>query len=432
MPVTIRPRPDKVGVNADSAAESSYDLLQRVSAAWTVSQDEVDVWGEDLDTNKKIGPEGRRILHSSFGDLDEKDRVHRVVPYGNGFVDGILRAFQQDLHLVVRPDDVWLAILVQFSFYVNGHAEQLRHGLVHHDGKKTMNIEMEADTTLENMDINLISKQIRPAMQGLIVDESLTEWLLPEFSTTTTDDRTVAALTLMATLKSYFEYRLTLGCGFPSVTLEGEKSDWEELAKRIQRFGTYGTEPTEWATYLSKILEKMIQSFDKPDAESIKEFWMQTAHAAGYEGSGAVETLSGWISAFCFWDDQGRKIHAFTDEGLEGLLWATETDRKRLIIDGLPFPVIRRTAIPKAISDVPLLVDDLDAGITYHTTLISGLLGMQSTNLDDGTGNGASQFQPRSGWWMLMDKTEPLVCVDPTTVSFLFGLDRLPTLGICL
>uniref|UniRef100_A0A0B7KK11 Uncharacterized protein n=1 Tax=Bionectria ochroleuca TaxID=29856 RepID=A0A0B7KK11_BIOOC len=344
MPVTIRPRPDKVGVNADSAAESSYDLLQRVSAAWTVSQDEVDVWGEDLDTNKKIGPEGRRILHSSFGDLDEKDRVHRVVPYRNGFVDGILRAFQQDLHLVVRPDDVWLAILVQFSFYVNGHAEQLRHGL------------------------------IRAAMQGLIVDESLTEWLLPEFSTTTTDDRAVAALTLMATLKSYFEYRLTLGCGFPSVTLEGEKTDWEELAKRIQRFGTYGTEPTEWATYLSKILEKMIQSFDKPDAESIKEFWMQTAHAAGYEGSGAVETLSGWISAFCFWDDQGRKIHAFTDEGLEGLLWATETDRKRLIIDGLPFPVIRRTAIPKAISDVPLLVDDLDAGTTYHTTLISGLL----------------------------------------------------------
>ena len=42
------------------------------------------------------------------------------------WVDGIIRAFQQDLHLTIRPDDVWLAILTQFSFYVNNIEEPFR------------------------------------------------------------------------------------------------------------------------------------------------------------------------------------------------------------------------------------------------------------------------------------------------------------------
>ncbi|KAI1785227.1 hypothetical protein LXA43DRAFT_151204 [Ganoderma leucocontextum] len=29
-------------------------------------------------------------------------------------------------HLRIRPDDVWLAILVQLNFYINAHAEELR------------------------------------------------------------------------------------------------------------------------------------------------------------------------------------------------------------------------------------------------------------------------------------------------------------------
>jgi hypothetical protein len=50
-------------------------------------------------------------------------------------VNGTIRAFQQDLHLVLRPDDVWLAITMQFRFYVAGHAEEMRSKLVKHAGK---------------------------------------------------------------------------------------------------------------------------------------------------------------------------------------------------------------------------------------------------------------------------------------------------------
>jgi len=42
---------------------------------------------------------------------------------------------------------------------------------------------------------------------------------MPNFSTTTDNDKSVAAITIMGTLQVYFDYYATLGCGFPSVTL---------------------------------------------------------------------------------------------------------------------------------------------------------------------------------------------------------------------
>ncbi|KAJ4286402.1 hypothetical protein N0V88_008025 [Collariella sp. IMI 366227] len=47
----------------------------------------------------------------------------------------LLRKRQQDLHLWLWPDDVWLAVLTQFSFFVNGNAEALRSFFVTHTDK---------------------------------------------------------------------------------------------------------------------------------------------------------------------------------------------------------------------------------------------------------------------------------------------------------
>jgi hypothetical protein len=114
MPVTIRPSPEKVGQNNDMTFESEEALFSRLVRAWEARHDLPE---SESRANKPI-------LHSSFrGSLAPSS----IVPYGNGFVNGVIRAFQQDLHLVLRPDDVWLAITTQFSFYVTtAHAEELR------------------------------------------------------------------------------------------------------------------------------------------------------------------------------------------------------------------------------------------------------------------------------------------------------------------
>ena len=44
-------------------------------------------------------------------------------------------------------------------------------------------------------------------------------------------------------LFSYFSYTMILTCGIPSVTLEGEKSDWERLLTRLDKLDSFGEEP---------------------------------------------------------------------------------------------------------------------------------------------------------------------------------------------
>jgi hypothetical protein len=67
-----------------------------------------------------------------FGDMGES---------ANGFVGTILDAYRMHNHVVLRPEDVWLGLLIQFSFYVNAHAEQLREHFVDHQGKRKLEIE---------------------------------------------------------------------------------------------------------------------------------------------------------------------------------------------------------------------------------------------------------------------------------------------------
>ena len=79
-----------------------------------------------------------RIIQSS---LTEEDLAsYPVEPSYNGFSDTVLRAYNQHHHLVLRPDDVWQAIILQFNFYVNAHAEDLRHLFVPHKGKKHLTV----------------------------------------------------------------------------------------------------------------------------------------------------------------------------------------------------------------------------------------------------------------------------------------------------
>ena len=124
MPVIIEPSPELVGRNTDPTVHSADGLLQHASQAWSPAYETYNR------TCKTEQPEKRRIIQSSFNELNAN--TSPVVPYRNGLVNGIIRAFEQDLHLVLRPDDIWLSILTQFSMFVNGNSEHLRTQFVAH------------------------------------------------------------------------------------------------------------------------------------------------------------------------------------------------------------------------------------------------------------------------------------------------------------
>lgn len=401
--VVTRPNPEVVGSNRDETSDSSINLLRSASKAWTYTP---NGYPEDTDTNKPIGPESREILHHSFADIDQNNGL-TVVSHGNGLVDGIISAFQQDLHLVLRPDDIWLAITIQLSFYINAHAEELRSFFVQHQGKKDLIVDLTPQT-MSNLDVALAAKLFAKLIQDNVLDPDLERWILPDFSTTTDNDISVAAMVMMATTKSYFEYSMIVGCGFPSVTLLGERDDWVNLFERLPKLATFGDEPAKWSKLLTKVVEKMIETFDRPDDQATKDFWMSAVHRTGAEGSGMLRSLSGWITAFCFWHDGGTMIHQHTDEMLlyRNVAHGEPQDRKRLVIDDVVFPIISASEVPRAVVEVPVRVLDGSAMLDYNTTIIAGSVGVTATASEN---KGApNTFQPRSGWWMLLDSVKPM------------------------
>ncbi|CUS08755.1 unnamed protein product [Tuber aestivum] len=411
MPVTVKPSPELVGRNADLTVHSAETLLAEASQAWAPERQSLN-----RRTGKMDQPDKRRIIQSSFHELNP--HTSRIIPYGNGLVNGVIRAFQQDLHLVLRPDDIWLSILTQFSMFVNGNAEHLRAQFVSHEGQKNLTVDIRPHS-IRSIDMGKFAQAMTVLIHQNVVDAQLRELIMPNFSTTTDEDKSVAAIVMMGTLQRYFTYRLRGGCGFPSVTLLGEKSDWEEVLRKVQQLPKYGAQTAEWTRLLTPIIQYMIASFSQPTSPDIKNFWLRACHAAGQDGSGDnASTISGWITAFCFFKETGQRTPEYSDEQLGRYESKTSiAERKRLVLGDAVYPIIHPSSIPKGVVSVPVVVEDHATGLEHETTMVAGSVGMAPSAADGG--GDLTTVQPRSGWWILEDSVKPIVgFTNPNTSGY--------------
>jgi hypothetical protein len=256
----------------------------------------------------KNAEQAKEILQSTFPTkVDPTIASSVVVPQRNGLVHTVLDAYNHHHALVLRPDDVWICILTQFNFFLNGpgRAEALRSKFVAHDGKKELVV--YASGTRYTVDFGALAHQMTEEIHKNVVDPELRAWILPTFSTTTPNDTVVGAVTMMATFRAYFEYGFGLTCGIPLVRLEGEREDWEDILARIEKLKEYGLETTAWYHLLRPVLSRFARAFDETDFASSDEntsFWQRVAHIE--HGGSGPSYLSGWITAFCAFSDEGK------------------------------------------------------------------------------------------------------------------------------
>ena len=147
----------------------------------------------DVFLNRRSGfeMEGTKFLSSSL----HPDQL--VYHTSNGLVDTVLRAYNQHHNLVIRPDDVWIAIISQLSFHINADAEKLRHKFVAHEGKKKLVLIIPI-TPLDKIDWDSAGDGMTDLLDDNLVDKDLATWIIPQFSTTTRVDKTVSAMLFMA------------------------------------------------------------------------------------------------------------------------------------------------------------------------------------------------------------------------------------------
>ncbi|KAF8456830.1 hypothetical protein BDZ91DRAFT_745141 [Kalaharituber pfeilii] len=250
----------------------------------------------------RVDPDAEKHCKKIIASSISSDTAHRdLVPNSNGFIDAVLRAYGGHFHLEIRPDDVWITILTQFSMFVNANAERFRYKFVSFEGKQTLRIVVDMLTSGE------IAVEMGKLLQENIVDPDLREWIVPHFTTTTAEDTIVSSVIMMATLKEYFDYEAHYICGIPSVTLHGEKKDWETLYRKIQKLKEFGLETTMWYHLLEPILGRFVRAWDDPDGEWNKQFWTRVATTHNHGGfCGPPPDLTGWITAFMPFDDKGK------------------------------------------------------------------------------------------------------------------------------
>ncbi|CEJ86513.1 hypothetical protein VHEMI04127 [[Torrubiella] hemipterigena] len=352
-----------------------------------------------------------QVIQSSFGPslLGES----HISSSNNGFVWAAIHAYSSHHHLVIRPDDVWLTIINQLGFYINANAESLRSYFVDHHGQK--HLEIGTVGTLGTVDFGQLADQMTHLISKNVKDPMLRDFVMPSFTTTTETDTAAAAVLFMGAMQKYFSYGFTIECGIPSVTLLGEVSDWESIVTKLDRLEQLGEEPKQFADLLRPIVQNMVRSFTHPDDPEVIKFWNSVADKD--EGSGYCD-YTGWIAAFCFWDEEGKALLGTSN--------------------GPGYPAIDSEKIPSGFGSVPVTVTD--DGEKLQCTMIAGSVGIQayksattissletapndttqSTEETRETDTGLlTVIQPLLGWWICENESAEIAEARETEISTL-------------
>ena len=306
-----------------------------------------------------------------------------TIPASRGFVDTCQRAYNQHHHLTLDPNHVWTAVLTQFALYVEGQGESIRDTFVDFQGKKAL--EISSGGNLFSADFGqMANRMVDEQIVKNIKDPSITNWLLPRFSTTTPTDRIVASVAIMSALQNFFEYKFSLCCGLPSVTLEGTLQDWKDLRAKLDRLPEFEVKGKDYMKKWYSMLVPIFDNFVKTKEGNGDPLWWNRICSRLGGGSGP-SYISGWLSVFAVFGQKGRWQGGTFSVGT----WLTKETSK--------WPIIDTSDLPSGVVTVPVLIDD--NGKQYHSKMFTGQF---ATEVRDHR----ERVVPRNDWCIVVPQSE--------------------------
>jgi hypothetical protein len=219
-----------------------------------------------------------RSIYSKGRLIDETSGIYAAQ---DSFVRGAIDASAMHQHLVLRPDDVWFTILTQLGFYMRKHKDDqlVRDIWASFDGKPPpKNDGWVLFGYYQNRFVESVFNQRSKASW-------LKDWVRPTvptlpnrpMGTVATEEDIMANAVFMASSSPSVEHLAPFSClnGIPSISLEGQKGDWIQLANKLTQMekGTLGKEPTEYARLLRPLLDRFVATFDMLFDPTIRLFW---------------------------------------------------------------------------------------------------------------------------------------------------------------
>jgi len=277
------------------------------------------------------------------------------------FLTGILNAYQQHRPFVLSPDIVWLLISQGFARHITNNAEEFRKEIVNFDKKKNL-IVVSTEISVGNPNSNWES--VFPQFTDQISDytgKELINILVSDFTTTTPTTRIVSEITVMETVKAYFDYKvIILGCGIPQITIEGTVEDWEKVLEKTKYISRYKLE--WWTNELQPILKQIIET---KKGKFKKSFWMDMVKTHTEKKYGSPTTIDGWIIKFFPYTKEGKK-----------------SELK---------PITKIDNLAPELVKVPFILVDVPRNKSYKMEFCGGFVGLSQNKAD-------FTLKPEIGW----------------------------------
>ena len=304
-----------------------------------------------------------KVFEYLKADIEKSSKLpDSLVTFGeHPFLTGILTAYKEHRPFVISPDIVWLLISQGFARHISNNPEESRNQIVNFENKKTLSV-LSNDIELGNPNSNW--EAVFPQFTNQISDytgKELTNILTANFSTTTQTSRIVSEITVMETVKEYFNYKIMMaGCGIPKITIDGTVEDWEKVLEKTKYISKYNLE--WWTDELQPILKQIIET---KKGKFKKKFWMNMVKSHTEKKYGSPTTINGWIIKFFPYTKEGKK-----------------TDLK---------PISKINNLASELVKVPFILEDTVNKKSYKMEFWAGFIGL-SQNKEDYT------LKPEIGW----------------------------------
>lgn len=225
----------------------------------------------------------------------------------NSFLGAFLDAYNYHGDIVLSPDDIWIAISLFVSKYIDNNAENLRKKFVMHDGKMKLVVKEYAGSLDESIALERkwdyffveMCRQIRSNTVEGVVDD-----FVCDFSTTKPVHQRISTAIIMNSFKKYFEYgRMICCCGIGNVYFEGTREDWVKVKTKLVNLLKYFVDMKDstmqkYIHHVGIILDQFISTYDgKPNVN----FWntiVSTREEQIGSGGEIATYVKGWILHF--------------------------------------------------------------------------------------------------------------------------------------
>lgn len=429
--------PATTNKNLDPARPDQKDLRQRRVNSTDGMLRRMDVYGVyyqggkflSIDASIKKNKDSRTKVKLIRGSTDPRfSHRAKVLTVKNGLLSTIIEAYNNHLNLRIRPDDIWITVLAQLSAYVNGEgrAEVLRDRLVDHDGKKQLKV-TAAWGNIYTVDFGVMALDMLDEIAKNIKNETLKEWFLPGFSTSTENDDICAAASAMCVMQEYFEYLFEILCGIPEVTLLGTPEDWALLRGKVDgllQFEAGDGHLTTWVGLLQRICDQFVESSINGSVNNMV-FWDTVAHRS--EGGSSEPYLSGWVTTFSYFDDKGEPISlpsGTTEDGAPqwslsvasgGFLSPQGEKYEKFGDEYSTWPIISTSLLASNVVSCPVQIDD--NGEKYDARLFVGQMSLdylragrpmkkRAEALAKEKRGSLRIIQPRNDWAIVIEESE--------------------------